>query len=178
MHTISSNRRIGHKKTMHIYVQNLSTLSLYVILIFLAFTALLYITRNHVALTKCVATILLIIAIYGIFSYTVLSRTPSNNHAFVFAASKGSEFYREMFMNALLFFPLGLTLTALIGPWSILTAFILCLCIESWQYLAGTGLAQGTDVIMNTLGATIGALPWIIVKCITAPRARRFGSCK
>ncbi len=71
--------------------------------------------------------------------------------------------YREMYMNALLYYPFGLSLTVLIGPWSILISFILSILIELWQYLAGTGVAQGTDVIMNSLGAAIGALPWIIV---------------
>ncbi|MFR3423222.1 MAG: hypothetical protein ACLTTO_05990 [Lachnospiraceae bacterium] len=30
--------------------------------------------------------------------------------------------------------------------------------IESWQYAAGTGMAQVTDVICNTLGAWIGGI--------------------
>lgn len=147
---------------MPIYIQNLSKLTLYAILIFLAFTTFLYFIRNQVALTKSVAAILFIAAIYGILSYTVLGRNPSDNHEFAFAAYN-SESVREMFMNALLYYPLGLTLTVLIGPWSILCSFLLSMGVESWQYFAGTGLAQGTDVIMNTLGSVIGALPCIIV---------------
>ena len=119
-----------------------------------------------------------IAALYGVLRYTVLGRSPSSEHSFVFFAAHTNEFYREMFMNALLYFPLGLSLTVLLGPWSILAAFALSLGIESWQYFAGTGLAQGTDVIMNTFGAAIGALPWIIVRCITALQSRRFGPCK
>ena len=69
-------------------------------------------------------------------------------------------------MNALLYVPLGFTLTVLIGPQSILAAFVLSLVIETWQYFAGTGLAQGTDVIMNTLGCVVGVIPYIIVKFI------------
>jgi len=157
---------------MHIYVQKLSTLSIYAILIFLAYTAVLYVTRNNVRLTKTIATILLLVASYGVLSHTMLGRLPSDNHTFVFAASKGSEFYREMFMNALLYYPLGLSLTVLIGPWSILISFIISIIIESWQYLAGTGVAQGTDVIMNTLGAAIGAMPWVIVKYIIMRQKR------
>lgn len=147
---------------MHIYVQNLSVLSIFAILIFLAFTAFLYFFKNHVRLTKTMAAILLIVAIYGILSYTVLGRTPSDNHAFVFAAHN-SESAREMFMNALLYYPLGLSLSLFLGPRSILAAFLTSILIE-WQYFTGAGLAQGTDVIMNTLGAAIGALPWLIVR--------------
>lgn len=67
-------------------------------------------------------------------------------------------------MNALLYYPFGLSLTVLIGSWSILVAFLTSTLIESWQYLSDSGLAQGTDVVMNTLGATIGVLPYLIVK--------------
>lgn len=150
---------------MHIYVQKLSALSIFVILIFIAFTAFLYATRNRNALSKAIAAILLIAAIYGILSYTVLGRVPSDEHTFVFA-THNSESSREMFMNALLYYPLGLSLSIFLGPWSILVAFLLSLLIESWQYFAGTGLAQGTDVIMNTIGVAIGVLPWLIVQQI------------
>lgn len=103
-----------------------------------------------------------LISIYGILSYTVLNRTPSDNHIFTFFASYTNEFYREMLMNAFLYFPFGLTLSSLIGPVSILIAFILSLTIETWQYLTGSGVAQGTDVLMNILGAAIGVVPWMV----------------
>lgn len=68
-----------------------------------------------------------------------------------------------MLMNVILFYPLGLTLTVLIGPWSIVVAFVLSFGIEVWQYVAGTGVAQGSDVLMNTLGCVVGAVPSIII---------------
>ena len=37
-------------------------------------------------------------------------------------------------------------------------ALVLAIVIESWQYAAGTGMAQVTDVICNTLGAWIGGI--------------------
>lgn len=157
---------------MHIYAKNLSTLTIYAILIFLAFTAVLYVTRNNVRLTKTIAAILLIVAIYGVLSYTVLGRTPSEEHTIVFA-THNSESGREMFMNALLYYPLGLSLSAFLGPWSILVAFLSSVVIESWQYLSGSGLAQGTDVVMNTLGAAIGALPFLIVREIVKRQKRQ-----
>ena len=147
---------------MHIYVQKLSTLSIYAILIFLAFTFFLYLTRNRKVFSKTISAILFLVAIYGVLSYTVLGRTPSTTHTFVWSVS-GPEFYREMFMNALLYYPLGLSLSIFLGPWTILISFLLSSAIESWQYLSGSGLAQGTDVIMNTLGAAIGVLPYLIV---------------
>lgn len=115
----------------------------------------------------------LIVAIYGILLYTVFGRTPSDNRTFVFAAPYTNEFHREMFMNALLYYPFGLSLSVFLGPWSILVAFLSSVAIESWQYLTGSGLAQGTDVIMNTLGAAIGALPCLIVKHVVKRQTAR-----
>ena len=141
---------------------------------------------------KMLNTLCLVLSFYIILSYTVFGRTLSNNHTFVFVANYNSEFYREMLMNAFLYFPFGLTLSTLlssthlmnsgenkndvkrvkdkngkaIGPVSLTISigFLISVSIESWQYFAGTGLAQGTDVIMNTLGAAIGMIPWVIVR--------------
>ena len=68
------------------------------------------------------------------------------------------EFFRELLMNVFLYFPLGLTLGELIGWHRIWLALVLAIVIESWQYAAGTGMAQVTDVICNTLGAWIGGI--------------------
>ena len=51
-----------------------------------------------------------------------------------------------------------LTLGELIGWHRIWLALVLAIVIESWQYAAGTGMAQVTDVICNTLGAWIGGI--------------------
>ena len=74
---------------------------------------------------------LCLIALYFVLKYTVLHRISSNNHQFMIFAPRNSEFYREMLMNAFLFYPFGLTLTVLIGPWSILVAFVLSFGISS-----------------------------------------------
>lgn len=73
-------------------------------------------------------------------------------------APYSDEFFRELLMNAFLYFPLGLTLGELVGWHRIWLALILAIVIESWQYAAGTGMAQVTDVICNTLGAWIGGI--------------------
>ena len=152
---------------MNIYAQNPTRLTRWAALILFLWTVLLFLTGRRRWSKKAFAYFcipLSIAALYGIMRYTVLGRSPSSEHSFVFFAAYTNEFYREMFMNALLYFPLGLSLTVLLGPWSITVALALSLGIESWQYFAGTGLAQGTDVIMNTFGAAIGALPYLIVK--------------
>lgn len=98
------------------------------------------------------------IGIIIILKFTVWGRTPSDVHQVMFAAEYSSEFYREMLMNIFLYFPLGLTLNCVIGPSAIWTGFLLSFSIETWQFFAGTGVAQGTDVICNTLGMVIGFL--------------------
>ena len=79
-------------------------------------------------------------------------------YQFVVMAPYSDEFFRELLMNAFLYFPLGLTLGELIGWHRIWLALVLAIVIESWQYAAGTGMAQVTDVICNTLGAWIGGI--------------------
>lgn len=90
---------------------------------------------------------------------TVWNRTPSEEHVFTWAAAYTNEFFREMFMNAVLYVPFGLAACGLIGPWGVLAGFLLSAGIEGWQYATGAGLAQGTDVLCNTLGAAVGMLP-------------------
>lgn len=90
---------------------------------------------------------------------TVWNRTPSEEHVFTWAAAYTNEFFREMFMNAVLYVPFGLAVCGLIGPWGVLAGFLLSAGVEVWQYATGAGLAQGTDVLCNTLGAAVGMLP-------------------
>lgn len=90
---------------------------------------------------------------------TVWNRTPSEEHVFMWAAAYTNEFFREMFMNAVLYVPFGLAACGLIGPWGVLAGFVLSFGVEVWQYATGAGLAQGTDVLCNTLGAAVGMLP-------------------
>lgn len=93
---------------------------------------------------------------------TVWNRTPSEEHVFTWAAAYTNEFFREMFMNAVLYVPFGLAACGLIGPWGVLAGFLLSAGVEGWQYATGAGLAQGTDVLCNTLGAAVGMLPvWV-----------------
>ena len=111
-------------------------------------------------------------SLYGVLLYSAIGRQPSVEHVIAFFAPSGNEFFRELLMNVFLYFPLGLSLTVLIGPWAILAGFALSLGIECWQYFAGTGLAQGTDVLCNTLGCAIGAIPWLVNRWIDKRRGR------
>lgn len=97
-------------------------------------------------------------AVAVILKFTVWGREETVRHIFMLAAPRSSEFYREMLMNVFLYFPLGLTLTNMIGFRSILFGSILSVMIETWQFMAGTGVAQGTDVLCNVLGIVVGSI--------------------
>ena len=149
----------------YIYVSDLKTLSLYILLAFVVWGVLCwFLGHNKYFRYACVLPIL--ISIYGILLLTVLGRSTSSQHIFVFSAAHTSEFYRELFMNALLYFPLGLSLSVLIGPWTILCGFVLSVYIELWQFITGTGIGQVTDILANALGCCLGALPYLVVKYV------------
>lgn len=42
--------------------------------------------------------------------------------------------------------------------WAVIFGLLLSLCIEIMQYLFGTGISELDDLILNTLGAALGAL--------------------
>ena len=145
---------------MIIYAGNLQVLTLITLIVLVIWFFLQGFTRTCrvIALLGCAASV------WAILHFTVLGRTPSGERSFVFSAAYTNEFYREMFMNALLYVPLGMTLSVLTGSRAVAFCLILSAGIEAWQYFAGAGLAQATDVIMNTLGAAAGTLPYLIRK--------------
>jgi glycopeptide antibiotics resistance protein len=53
-------------------------------------------------------------------------------------------------------------------------ALAMSLEIEAWQYYVYTGFAQATDVLCNTLGCAVGALPWLVTEGLCL---RRAGDC-
>lgn len=108
---------------------------------------------------KPVCSVAALLATVLVLWLTVWNRTPSEEHVFTWAAAYTNEFFREMFMNAVLYVPFGLAACGLIGPWGVLAGFVLSFGVEVWQYATGAGLAQGTDVLCNTLGAAVGMLP-------------------
>ena len=111
-------------------------------------------------------------------SETALILTP---FAALAAAQHQPELYREMLMNVLLFFPLGLALSnALPRKWHrwiriILTTLAGCLlstCIEYAQFRYSLGTAEADDVICNTLGAFVGSTSLLIAHAIGKHKER------
>ena len=87
---------------------------------------------------------------------------------FIYAQTE-PELYRTMYMNMLLFLPLGLSLPfALYGKIkhtvliSIGIGFLLSVGVEAAQYFFLLGRCETDDVIMNTLGVLIGSMSFIV----------------
>lgn len=139
--------------------------------------------RKRSIINAVLCSITALIILYA----TILTRTPGDYKpiltpfATFTAALQQPELYREMLMNVLLFFPLGLTLSnALPRKWHrwsriILTSLVGCALsagLEYAQYRCALGLAETDDVICNTLGAFIGSTSLLIAHAIEKSRER------
>ena len=100
-----------------------------------------------------------------ILIFSVLGRKSTDAHVLVLMAdSEPWDMISELYRNLFLYYPLGVFLPNVFAGmsdakscgYSIPAAFLLSLSIEAWQYWKGTGIAQVSDVAMNTLGAAIG----------------------
>ena len=110
--------------------------------------------------------VLSVLAVAGILRFSVFGRESDGARRFIlFADSEPWDFIPELYRNLFLYYPLGLFLPHAIGGEKtarrrgicVLSAFLLSVAVEAWQYALGTGVAHLSDVLMNTAGAAIGA---------------------
>lgn len=74
-------------------------------------------------------------------------------------ARNSVSYFLYLFIGNLVWFvPLGLLLPLLTGcgRWVILWSFLLSLVIEVCQFIFGTGVTETEDLILNTLGGSMG----------------------
>ena len=86
--------------------------------------------------------------------------------AHYFTSQSGIE---TLWLNAFFFLPLGLSLPYILpekikhkAAFTIITALIFSAMIEAIQYIFALGLCETDDVIMNTLGAAIGTMSYMV----------------
>lgn len=124
-------------------------------------------------LCRVINLITLICITIAILFFTITNRTTSSDRAtrlIPFASFKNAGFgaYQSMWLNAFFFLPMGLSLPYLLPEKmkrkvlsTILIATVFSMCIEVVQFIFKLGLCETDDVIMNTLGATIGTLSYV-----------------
>ncbi len=134
---------------------------------------------TRIKANKLLNAVLLLGAIYVILHITLLGRGAAERADFVSppfrllqkAWSENREIFRSLFLNILLFEPLGASLVHLLpgkqAQWiRILTVTLVglaaSLAIEYCQFCYSVGNAEADDVICNTLGALVGALACLI----------------
>ena len=123
---------------------------------------------------KAVNTVFLLLLVYSILYITLLRRKPNPDNLMVLtpfasleAAKQQGEIYRELTMNILLFFPVGLFLPQLLPDrwktWQkiLVTAaagLLFSAGMETVQFLTALGDAETDDILTNVLGTAFGAL--------------------
>lgn len=159
-----------------IYVQPLKNIILTMLVLPIVWTALHQFLQHKQRLWKAINTFTLIISLVTIIYLTLYHRGESEYdviltpfHSFIEAQIQ-PELYRSMLMNVFLFEPLGLSLSGLIPKkWyslaiTVVVGMLFSIGIEAAQFYYGLGRCEVDDVIMNTLGAAIGTIPWVIVR--------------
>ena len=136
--------------------------------------------RNHLARTTALLGLALILLYTVVGRGTADVRVISLTPFITFERAKAEvELYRTMYMNMLLFLPLGLSLPfAFPQKWkckallSAVAGFLLSVGVEAIQYFFRIGDCETDDVLMNTLGMLIGISSFGIVCLVQKTRKR------
>ena len=142
--------------------------------IYLIWTLGMMILRGKVK--RIVAAVFAVLAFGVIISFTVSGRAPGGDTQvslipFIsfFYAKKQPEFYRTLYMNMALFMPLGLSLPFALPEkvrhkvlLTVAAGFILSVSVEAFQFFFSAGRCETDDVLMNTLGAFVGATSFLL----------------
>ena len=160
------------------YVQPMNQVYIETIAIHLIWTVAMFMLRGKAR--RIVGIVGACIAIILILMFTVLGRGSESVKEISLIpfitfknAKEQSELYRTMFMNILLFLPLGLSLPySLPGKikhkavLTILFGTVLSITIEATQYVFSLGKCETDDVLMNTFGMMIGVTSFLIFKIV------------
>ena len=117
------------------------------------------------------------VAVVALIAYITLFRNPTGRHLIlqpfytIVRAQKNQEAYRSALMNVILFVPVGLTIPYILpSRWkparrvllAVGLALIISTALETLQYCFWVGTTETDDVIINTFGAFIGTLQFLI----------------
>lgn len=166
--------RFGH----WFYVQPMNQVYIETIAIYVIWTVAMVLLRGKAR--RIVGTICTCLAVILILMFTVLGRSSESANEvslipfITFENAKVQpEFYRTMFMNMLLFMPLGLSLPLSLSDkiqhkalLTVMTGVGLSIAVEIAQYIFSFGKCETDDVLMNTLGVIIGVTSHLIIRLL------------
>lgn len=164
-----------HEIFIFIYCQPLWCILLWILLLVLIWGYLAYREKNSLR-WRVGNSLLFLGATAVVFYMTVYTRGESPSEAVLIPfqsfqeAKIQPELYRSMLMNVFLFVPLGLTLPFALGGrkisvWiTIVAALTFSAGIEYLQYRYALGRCEMDDIIMNTLGASIGCISHLLCR--------------
>lgn len=165
------------------YVQPMYQVYIETIAIYLIWIVAMLLLRGKVR--RIVAIVGTVLAFVLILLFTVLFRSGEGTLELSLIplisfknAKIEPELYRTMYMNMLLFMPLGLSLPFAISDkskhnilFTILVGSLLSVMIEICQFVFFIGRCETDDVIMNTLGVLIGSTSLLVVRAIKGSKS-------
>ncbi len=161
------------------YVQPMNQVYIETIAIYLIWTVAMFLLRGKAR--RIVGIIGASLAVILVLTFTVLGRGNENAREISLIpfisfenAKVQPELYRTMFMNMLLFMPLGLSLPYALPDklkykalLTILIGIGLSIAVEVVQYVFSLGKCETDDVLMNTLGVMIGVTSYLIIRLLS-----------
>lgn len=167
------------------YVQPMLQVYIETIALYLIWTIMAALLRGKAR--RYLARVVVVLSLILILCFTVFGRGVSDYRVLELApfisfekAKLNPEFYRTMYMNMLLFLPMGLSLPfALPEKWklraliAVVAGFLLSVGVEAIQYGFAIGNCETDDVLMNTLGTLIGVSSFGIVCLIEMIKKRK-----
>ena len=129
----------------------------------------------HKTPQKILSAVCCALSVGVILLFTVFNRSGGNHDIslipfITFTQIKTQpEFYRTLFMNIFLFVPFGLCAPFALPDKArkkvvitVLSGLLLSLCVEADQFAFSIGRCETDDVLMNTLGALVGATAFLL----------------
>lgn len=168
----------------YFYVQPMQQVYFETIALYLLWTVFMVLLRGRAR--RILACVTALLGLILILIYTVIGRGTADVRVLLLTplitferAKTNVELYRTLYMNMLLFLPLGLSLPfALPEKWkcraliAAAAGFLLSVGVEMTQYVFKIGNCETDDVLMNTLGMLIGISSFGIVCLLQRIRKR------
>ena len=156
------------------YIQPMNAVYLEAIAMYVIWLMGMFLLRGRAK--RIIAGIVLVFSVILILYDTILNRQSTGHELSLIPfisfenAKIQPELYRAMFMNLILFMPLGMSMPFVLPEkvrmkvlLTIGTGLLLSVAVETVQYVFRLGKCETDDVIVNTAGAVIGSSVYLII---------------